>query len=92
MVINIGRGGHVVDADLIAALDSGQLSYAALDALKPEPLPPESPLWTHPKVTVMPHVARRPTVAQLVTEIVRNIHSFRAGGGLLQQIDLATGY
>ena len=62
MVINIGRGKHVVEADLIAALDSGQLSYAALDALYPEPLPPESPLWLHPKVTVMPHVARRPTV------------------------------
>jgi glyoxylate/hydroxypyruvate reductase A len=92
MVINIGRGGHVVEADLIAALDSGQLSYAALDALKPEPLPAESPLWTHPKVTVMPHVARRPTVKQLVSEIACNIRSFEAGGGLLQQIDLALEY
>jgi glyoxylate/hydroxypyruvate reductase A len=92
MVINVGRGGHVVDADLIAALDSGQLSYAALDALKPEPLPPESPLWTHPKVTVMPHVARRPTVAQLVAEIAANISSIEAGGGLLQQIDRAREY
>ena len=87
MVINIGRGGHVVDLDLIAALDSGQLSYAALDALKPEPLPPESPLWTHPKVTVMPHVARRPTVGQLVGELAKNIRSLEAGGGLLQEID-----
>ena len=92
MVINIGRGGHVVDADLIAALDSGQLSYAALDALKPEPLPQESPLWTHPKVTVMPHVARRPTVKQLVTEIAANIKSLEGGGGLLQEIDLAREY
>ena len=92
MLINVGRGGHVVDKDLIAALDSGQLSYAALDALKPEPLPPESPLWLHPKVTVMPHVARRPTVAQLVSEIAANIRSVEAGGGLLQQIDMKTGY
>jgi glyoxylate/hydroxypyruvate reductase A len=92
MVINIGRGGHVVDADLIAALDSGQLSYAALDALRPEPLPPESPLWLHPKVTVMPHVARRPTVRQLVTEIAANIRSIEAGRGLLQEIDKAIGY
>src|SRR5262245_3788176 len=92
MLVNVGRGRHVVDDDLIAALDSGQLSYAALDALWPEPLPPESPLWLHPKVTVMPHVARRPTVAQLVTEIVANIHSFRAGGKLLQQVDLMRGY
>ena len=53
------RGGRRSDP----ALDSGQLAYAALDALLPEPLPPESPLWLHPKVTVMPHVARRPTVA-----------------------------
>ncbi|MDO9713347.1 2-hydroxyacid dehydrogenase [Paracraurococcus lichenis] len=92
MVINIGRGRHVVDADLIAALDSGQLSYAALDALYPEPLPPESPLWLHPKVTLMPHVARRPTVRQLATEIAANIRSIEAGGGLLQEIDKAMGY
>src|SRR5438270_1896295 len=92
MLVNVGRGKHVVDKDLIAALDSGQLSYAALDALWPEPLPPESPLWMHPKVTVMPHVARRPTVAQLVTEIVANIRSLRVGGGLLQTVDIPSVY
>jgi glyoxylate/hydroxypyruvate reductase len=92
MVINVGRGKHVVEKDLIAALDSGQLSYAALDALWPEPLPPDNPLWTHPKVTVMPHVARRPTVAQLVTEIAANIRSIGSGGGLLQEIDKALEY
>ena len=92
MLVNVGRGKHVVDGDLIAALDSGQLSYAALDALWPEPLPPESPLWRHPKVTVMPHVARRPTVGQLTTEIVANIRSLRGGGKLLQEVDLAQGY
>jgi len=92
MLINVGRGKHVVDEDLIAALDSGQLSYAALDALWPEPLPRESPLWLHPKVTVMPHVARRPTVAQLVDEIVANIRSLRAGGPLLQEVDVTMGY
>jgi glyoxylate/hydroxypyruvate reductase len=92
MLVNVGRGKHVVDEDLIAALDSGHLSYAALDALWPEPLPPESPLWLHPKVTVMPHVARRPTVAQLVTEIAANIRSLRAGGPLLQEVDVTMGY
>ena len=92
MLVNVGRGKHVVDGDLIAALDSGQLSYAALDALWPEPLPPESPLWLHPKVTVMPHVARRPTVAQLVTEMVANIKSLEAGGPLLEEVDLSLGY
>src|SRR6266550_1731132 len=92
MLVNVGRGKHVLDKDLIAALDSEQLSYAALDALSPEPLPTESPLWLHPKVTVMPHVARRPTVAQLVTEIAANIRSIEAGGGLLQEIDKTMGY
>src|SRR5262245_23205755 len=92
MLVNVGRGKHVVEKDLIAALDSGQLSYAALDALWPEPLPPKSPLWLHPKVTVMPHVARRPTVSQLVTEVAANIRSLKAGGRLLQEIDVALGY
>jgi len=92
MLVNVGRGKHVMDKDLIAALDSGQLAYAALDALWPEPLPSDSPLWSHTKVTVMPHVARRPTVAQLVGEMVANIKSLRAGGGLLQEVDREMGY
>lgn len=92
MVINVGRGKHVVEADLIAALDSGQLSYAALDALYPEPLPSDNPLWYHPRVTVMPHVARRPTVDQMATEIAGNIASMEAGGPLLQPIDYSRGY
>jgi len=92
MLVNVGRGKHVVEKDLIAALDSGQLAYAALDALWPEPLPPASPLWLHPKVTIMPHVARRPTVAQLVAEMAANIRSLEAGGPLLQQVDVALGY
>ncbi|HUB12506.1 MAG TPA: NAD(P)-dependent oxidoreductase [Acetobacteraceae bacterium] len=92
MLVNVGRGKHVVEKDLIEALDSGQLSYAALDALWPEPLPPTSPLWLHPKVTVMPHVARRPTVAQLVTEIAANIRSIEAGGRPLQEVDVTMGY
>lgn len=92
MLVNVGRGKHVVEKDLIAALDSGQLSYAALDALWPEPLPPENPLWLHPKVTVMPHVARRPTVRQLATEIAANIRNLEAGGRLLQEVDVTLGY
>jgi glyoxylate/hydroxypyruvate reductase A len=92
MLVNVGRGKHVVEQDLISALDSGQLAYAALDALWPEPLPPESPLWLHPKVTVMPHVARRPTVAQLVKQMAANIRSLEAGGSLLQEVDIELGY
>jgi glyoxylate/hydroxypyruvate reductase A len=92
MLVNVGRGKHVVEEDLINALDRGQLAYAALDALWPEPLPPQSPLWLHPRVTIMPHVARRPTVAQLVAEMAANIRSLEAGGQLLQRVDAALGY
>ncbi len=92
MLVNIGRGGHVVQDDLIAALDSGHLAHASLDALKPEPLPAGNPLWSHPKITIMPHVARRPTVAQIVTEIAANMQSLKAGKGLLQAIDVNAGY
>jgi glyoxylate/hydroxypyruvate reductase A len=92
MLVNVGRGRHVVAEDLIGALDSGQLSYAALDALWPEPLPPQSPLWLHPRVTVMPHVARRPTVFQLVTQIAANIKSLETGGQVLQPVDIVAGY
>ena len=92
MLVNVGRGRHVVDSELIDALDSGQLSHAALDALSPEPLPAQSPLWLHPKVTIMPHVARRPTVQQLSTEVAASIRSLETGGGLLQEIDISAGY
>ena len=92
MLVNAGRGKHVVEADLIAALDSGQLAHAALDALWPEPLPPDNPLWLHKRVTVMPHVARRPTVDQLVTQIAANIRSLESGGRLLQEVDKEAGY
>ncbi len=92
MLVNVGRGKHVVAEDLIEALDAGQLSYAALDAHVPEPLPPESPLWGHPRITVMPHVARRPTVPQLVAEIAANLRSLESGGPLLQEVDKSTGY
>src|SRR5258708_9351532 len=92
MLVNVGRGKHVVYKDLIAPLDSGRLSSAPLAALPPQPLPPSSHLWLHSKVTVMPHVARRPTVAQLVTEVVANIRSLKAGGKLLQEVDVTQGY
>lgn len=56
-LINVGRGLHLVDSDLIEALNSGRLSRAILDVTDPEPLPPEHPFWAHPRVFLTPHVA-----------------------------------
>ena len=57
VVINAARGQHLVEADLLAALDSGQVSGATLDVFQEEPLPADHPFWTHPRVTVTPHIA-----------------------------------
>jgi glyoxylate/hydroxypyruvate reductase A len=91
-LINIGRGEHVDDAALIAALDSGRLAHATLDVFRVEPLPGDHPFWRHPKITVMPHTARRPQAARIIPHAVDNIRRFRAGRPLLQQVDRARGY
>ena len=91
-VINLGRGAHMIDADLIAALDSGHLSAATLDATSPEPLPADSPLWKHPKITVMPHVARRVRPENVGSQVVENIRRDRAGLPFLWQVDREAGY
>ncbi|NNE83470.1 MAG: glyoxylate/hydroxypyruvate reductase A [Alphaproteobacteria bacterium] len=91
-VINLGRGAHMVDEDLIAALDSGHLSGATLDATTPEPLPSDSPLWKHPKITVMPHIARRVRPETVGPQVVENIRRDRAGLPFLWQVDRDAGY
>lgn len=91
-VINLGRGAHLVDDDLIAALDFDHLSAATLDATKPEPLPDTSPLWRHERVTIMPHTARRvrpDTVGPQVAEAVRRD---KAGEPQLWAVDRSAGY
>jgi len=91
-IINLARGGLINHQDLISALDSGKLAGATLDVTEPEPLPEDSPLWDHPKITIMPHVARRPPAEQLVPQVVDNIRRFRAGEPLQQVVDWSRGY
>ncbi|CAK9068432.1 Glyoxylate/hydroxypyruvate reductase A (2-ketoacid reductase), partial [Durusdinium trenchii] len=86
-VINLGRGAHLVDADLIAALDSGHLAGATLDATHPEPLPAESPLWTHERVTIMPHTARRVRPDTVGPQVAEAIRRDRAGEPQLWSVD-----
>jgi glyoxylate/hydroxypyruvate reductase A len=91
-VINVARGAHLVEADLLAALDSGHLAGATLDVFRTEPLPPDDPLWRHPKVLVTPHVASYSLPATAADGVVDNIRRARAGQPLRHQVDRARGY
>ncbi|MGH7048203.1 MAG: 2-hydroxyacid dehydrogenase [Stellaceae bacterium] len=91
-LVNAGRGEHLVEEDLLAALDSGQLSAAALDVFREEPLPPDHPFWHHPRILVTPHIAgvtNPVTAASIVCDTIRR---FEAGRPLLNEVDTDRGY
>jgi len=91
-VINAARGGHVVDADLIAALDRGHIAHATLDVFTTEPLPVEHPFWRHPRTTVTPHVASV-TISETASRVViEGLKAMRAGRQPANIVDLAKGY
>ena len=91
-LVNLARGAHVVDADLLAALNSGHLKRAVLDVFHTEPLPSEHPFWTHPQVTVLPHVAAQTDPRSAVQVVARNIISHRADGHVLHLVNRHAGY
>jgi glyoxylate/hydroxypyruvate reductase A len=92
VVINLGRGAHLIDEDLIVALDSGHLSAATLDATKPEPLPDDSPLWLHERVTIMPHTARRVRPDTVGPQVAEAVRLDRAGEPQVWAVDRSAGY
>jgi glyoxylate/hydroxypyruvate reductase A len=91
-VINVARGGHLVESDLIAALDSGHLSGATLDVFNMEPLPEESPLWSHPRITVTPHIAAISEPRIAAQYVADRIARFERGEPLDNIVDPARGY
>lgn len=91
-LINAARGGHVVTPDLLAALESGQMSGATLDVTDPEPLPPDHPLWRHPRVTITPHVASATLPETAAVIMAESIRRLRAGSPVSGQVDLTRGY
>ncbi len=91
-LVSVGRGPHVVEADLLAALETGWLGAATLDVFQTEPLPPESPFWDHPRVVLTPHVASL-TIAKTASEfVIDNIRRHQAGRPLLHAVDPDRGY
>lgn len=91
-VASAGRGQHLVDADLIAALDSGQIGAAALDVFRTEPLPADDPLWTHPGVLVTPHVAAPTQAGSAVRIMAENIRRHQRGEPIPELVDRTRGY
>ena len=91
-VINVARGRHLVDEDLIALIDSGHLAGAMLDVFRTEPLPPEHPFWHHPKITVTPHTSARTLREQSIAQIVGKMLALQRGEAVRGVVDPVRGY
>lgn len=91
-VVNLARGAHVVDADLLAALASGQLGHAVLDVFHTEPLPTGHAFWQHPKVTLLPHAAAATDERSAAAVAVANLRAVAAGQPLQHTVNRSWGY
>lgn len=91
-LVNLARGAHVVDADLIAALDAGQLHRAVLDVFGVEPLAPAHPFWRHPRVTVLPHVAALTDERSAAAVVAANLRALAGAAPVAHLVDRARGY
>lgn len=92
VLVNLARGALVNDADLLQALDAGRLRHAVLDVFNVEPLPPGHAYWSHPRVTVTPHVAALTNPATAAAFVAENVRRLRAGEPLAGRVDRARGY
>jgi glyoxylate/hydroxypyruvate reductase A len=91
-VINVARGAHLIEEDLIAALDCGHLAGAVLDVFQAEPLPAESPIWMHPKITATPHIAGITDAKAALAYVADCVARCENGQPLENVVDLTKGY
>jgi glyoxylate/hydroxypyruvate reductase A len=91
-VVNVARGAHLVDEDLLALLDNGHLAGAALDVFRTEPLPADHPFWRHPKITVTPHTSARTLRDESIAQIAAKILAFERGEPIAGVVDRQRGY
>ena len=91
-LINVARSAHLVEADLLALLESGHLAGATLDVFRTEPLPAEHPFWVHPKITVTPHTSARTLRDQSIAQIACKITALEAGQPVAGVVDPVRGY
>lgn len=91
-LVNVGRGGHLVEPDLLAALASGRLSAAMLDVTATEPLPEDHPFWRHPRIVLTPHIASMTQPESAARVLLDNIRRHRAGEAMIGHVDRGRGY
>jgi glyoxylate/hydroxypyruvate reductase A len=91
-VINVARGAHLVDNDLLAQLDSGHLAGATLDVFLIEPLPADHPFWTHPRITVTPHTSARTLRSESIAQIAAKVMALQRGEPVAGVVEAGRGY
>lgn len=91
-VINVARGGHLVDADLLEHLDNDHISGACLDVYHQEPLPPSHPFWNHPKIFMTPHYASVSDTNSVIPQIISNYNNIEEGKALVNVVNRSKGY
>jgi glyoxylate/hydroxypyruvate reductase A len=91
-VINVARGAHLVEEDLMTLIDSGHLAGATLDVFRTEPLPTEHPFWQHPKITVTPHTSARTLRDESIAQIAGKIMALERGEPIAGIVDTVRGY
>lgn len=91
-LVNMGRGGHLIEEDLLEALASGQLSAAVLDVLEQEPAAPDHPFWHHPQILLTPHIAAMTQPESAFSVLLENIRRHQRGESMLGQVDRKRSY
>uniref|UniRef100_UPI002739A897 NAD(P)-dependent oxidoreductase n=1 Tax=Pandoraea sp. PE-S2R-1 TaxID=1986994 RepID=UPI002739A897 len=91
-LINVARGAHLVEADLLAALESAQIAGATLDVFRTEPLPADHPFWRAPRITVTPHISAMTLRDETVAQIAGKIAALERGEAITGIVDLTRGY
>ena len=92
LLINVARGGHLVEEDLQPLLDSGQLAAAVLDVFRQEPLPADHPFWADPRITITPHTAARTLFQETVAQISGKLRALERGEAIAGMVDMQRGY
>ncbi len=91
-LVNLARGAHVAEKDLLAALNAGRLAHAVLDVFDNEPLPPTHVFWFHPRVTLWPHAAAQTDLRSAAAVVAANVEAVRRGGAATHLVDRSRGY